>query len=68
MAQRWTDQSSRGGLPSVVCPVSVIAKPRRGKPWPGMRSNRQGRGALVQKPHKVKKEETGTDSLWGLRF
>jgi hypothetical protein len=60
---RRADYSSKGVLQTAVCPVSVIAKPRRGKPWPGMRSNRQGGGgALVQKPHKVKKEETGTDS------
>ena len=53
-------------------PVSVIAKPRHGKPWLGMRSNLHGEGgmggwrALVQKPRVIKQEETGTDS-WDLR-
>ena len=48
-------------------PMSVIAKPRHGKPWFGMRSNLHGKGvggwgALVQKPRVIKQEETGTDS------
>ena len=34
--------SSRGILPSVVCLASVIAKPRKGRPWPRIGS----------KPHK----------------
>ena len=58
---RRADYSSRGVLQTAVCPVGVMAKPRHGKPWPGMRSNRHG-GALVQKPREVKKEETGTAS------
>ena len=31
---RQADHSSRGVLPSVMCPMSVIAKPRKGMPWP----------------------------------
>ena len=27
------DHSSRGVLPSVVCPMSVIAKPLKDRPW-----------------------------------
>jgi hypothetical protein len=30
------DHLSREVLPSVVCPMSVIAKPRKGRPWPGI--------------------------------
>ena len=33
------DHSSRGVLPSVVCPMSVIVNPLRG-PWPGIGSKR----------------------------
>jgi len=35
------DHSTRGILPSVVCQVSVIVQPRKGKPWPGIGSKRQ---------------------------
>jgi len=38
------DQSSRGVLPSVVWPVSVIKKPHKGRPWPGNDSKRTGGG------------------------
>jgi len=38
---RRADHSPRGVLPSVVCPVSVIAKPRKGSPGPGIGSKRQ---------------------------
>jgi hypothetical protein len=30
------DHSSTDVLPSVVCPISVIAKPRKGRPWIGI--------------------------------
>jgi hypothetical protein len=33
---RRSDHSSRGVLPSVVCPMSVIANPRKGRPGPGI--------------------------------
>jgi len=37
------DHSSRGVLSSVVSPMSVIAKPRTGRPWPeiGSKSNKE---------------------------
>jgi len=35
---RPADHSSGGVLQTVVCPMSVIAKPRTGKPRPGIRS------------------------------
>jgi hypothetical protein len=35
---RLADQSSRGILPSVVCPMCVIAKPRKARSWPGIGS------------------------------
>ena len=56
-------------LQTVVCPVIVIAKPRHGKPWPGMRSNRHGRGggALVQKPCEVKVKGNKNWLVWVLR-
>jgi len=34
------DHSSRGVLPNSVC-LSVIAKPRKGRPWPGIGQKRQ---------------------------
>jgi hypothetical protein len=34
------DLSSRGVLPSVVCTMRVIAKPRKGKPYPKIGSKR----------------------------
>jgi hypothetical protein len=34
------DHSSRGVLPSAVCPMSAITKPRRGRPRPGIGSKR----------------------------
>ena len=34
------DDSSRGILPTVVCPMSVISKLRKGRPWPGIGSKR----------------------------
>jgi len=48
----------------VVWPGNVIAKPRHGKPWPGIRSkcHRGEGGAVVQKPREDKLEDTGTDS------
>ena len=36
----WAYHSSRGVLPSVVCPMSVIAKPRKRRPCPGIGSKR----------------------------
>jgi len=33
LSPRWADNSSRGVLPNVVCPISVIAKSRKGRPW-----------------------------------
>jgi hypothetical protein len=36
---RRADHSSRGALPSVVC-LSVIVKPRKWRPWPGIESKR----------------------------
>jgi hypothetical protein len=35
---RLANHSSRGILPIVVCPMSVIANPRKGRSWPGMGS------------------------------
>ena len=35
-----TDHSPRGFLPSVVCPMSVIAKLHKGRLWPGIGSKR----------------------------
>ena len=35
---RRTDHSSREVLRSVMCLVCVIAKPPKGRPWPGIRS------------------------------
>ena len=35
---RLADHSSRGVLPSVVCLMSMIAKPRKGRSWPGIGS------------------------------
>ena len=40
---RRADHSSRGVLPSVVCPVSVIAKPRSGRPWFGIGPKRHSK-------------------------
>jgi len=40
---RRADHSSRGFLPSVVCPMSVIAKPRTGRPWLRIGSKRHKR-------------------------
>jgi hypothetical protein len=37
---RRADHLSRGVLPNVICPVSVIAKTRKGRPWPGIESKR----------------------------
>ena len=34
----WADHSSRGILPTVVCPVNVIMKPPKGRPWSGIGS------------------------------
>jgi hypothetical protein len=38
--QRLVGHTCRGGIPSVVCPLSVIAKPRKGRSRPGLGSNR----------------------------
>jgi hypothetical protein len=38
---RRADNSSRGVLLNVVCPKSVISKPRKGRPRPGIESKRQ---------------------------
>ena len=38
------DLSSRGVLPSVECPIRAIAKPRTGRPCPGMGSKRPREG------------------------
>jgi hypothetical protein len=38
---RRADHSSRGVLPSVVCPMSVIAKPRKVRPWHRIGPKRQ---------------------------
>ena len=37
---RQVDVLSRGVLPSVVCPIRVIAKPSTGRPCPGIGSRR----------------------------
>jgi len=37
----WAVHSSRRVLPTVLCPMSVIAKPRKGRPWHGIGSKRQ---------------------------
>ena len=42
---RRADHSFGGVVLSMVCPMRVIAKPRKGRPWPRMRS----------KPHKEEK-------------
>ena len=42
---RRADHPPRGVLPSVVCPVSLIARLRKERPWPG----------IVSKRHKEKK-------------
>jgi len=42
MSLRRADHSSRGVLPSSVC-LSVILKPRNGRPWPGIGSKRHRR-------------------------
>ena len=34
----WADHSSRGVLLTVGCPVSMIVKPPKGRPWPGIGS------------------------------
>jgi len=41
--------SSGGVLPSVVCPKSVIAKPRTARPWTGIGSKRhRGEGKDIE--------------------
>ena len=44
---RRADNSSRGVLPSVVCPQSVISKPRKGRSRPGIESKRQKNKKII---------------------
>jgi hypothetical protein len=43
---RRADHSSRGVLPSVVCPVCVITKPCNGRPSPGIGRSATGKKGL----------------------
>ena len=45
-SMRRGDHSSRGVLPSVVC-LSVIVKPSKGRPWPGIGSKRRRWGGIL---------------------
>jgi hypothetical protein len=52
---RRDDHSSRGVLPSVVCPINVIAKPRHERSWPSIVSKRHRKGG-----GRLKNEEAMT--------
>jgi len=61
MFLRRADHWPRGVLSTVLCPASVVAKPRHGKPWHGNRSKGfffggvgGRRGAVLQKPRVLK--------------
>jgi len=49
---RRADNSSRGVLPSVVCPKSVISKPRKGRPRPRIESKCQKNEKKLPKEQK----------------
>jgi hypothetical protein len=54
---RRAGQSSGGVLPSVVCPVNVIAKPRKGRPLLGMGPwcNKIKRKLILILLHKIRR-------------
>jgi hypothetical protein len=66
----WADHSSRGILQTVVCPLSVITKPRHGEPLPGITSRHhggRGAGGSCTKATWNQKQGNRNWLIWGLR-
>jgi len=61
--RRRSDYSSGGVLPSVLCPMSVIAKLRKERPWPGIWQKRRRKKLSGQKPDAVRKKNIAASSL-----